>query len=84
MATLFVAHLTCVGKWHALSIGGGLVGPKSPGRVRLCLVALLLQSIALVILLPFTTRYPLPPKEVPDHIGDGKKMEVLVEVFWLR
>ena len=29
--TLFVAHLTSVGKWHALSVGGGLVRPRRPG-----------------------------------------------------
>ena len=29
--TLFVAHLTSIGKWHALSVGGGLVRPTRPG-----------------------------------------------------
>ena len=58
-STLLVAHLTSLAKWHALSVGGGLVRPTRP-ESKILLEKVLLQSIALVILLSFTTRGPCP------------------------
>ena len=59
--TLFVAHLTSRGKWHAFSVGGGLVRPTRPGGKVLIGDSAASQSIALVSVLAFTTRDPLPP-----------------------
>ena len=73
--TLFVAHLTSLGKWHALSVGGGLVRPTRPGsKILIGDSAASIHCTGDSAL--FYNKRPPAPDEKYLIIGDGKKMEV--------